>query len=97
MTRPGINFKPIKGDGLLAQRDFREVGAYILIEFVAIHTQIARRIALADKSGKDWGSDIHALSLACEQWAILAPSLQPKRKAGLPCEGTGFFRGDLFD
>jgi hypothetical protein len=48
MTRPGINFKPIKGDGLLAQRDFREVGAYVLIEFVAIHTHIARRVALAD-------------------------------------------------
>jgi hypothetical protein len=40
LLRPVIQFKPIEGDGALAQGDDRDAGTYELIEEVLVHPQV---------------------------------------------------------
>jgi len=50
---PGVEFKSVEGDALLADANFHEIRTYLSIEAVAIHAQIERRIPEADQSRRD--------------------------------------------
>ena len=50
VLRPGVHFKPIKGNALLANGNFREAYPNVPIESVLIHSQVAGGITQADKS-----------------------------------------------
>jgi hypothetical protein len=51
VVNPGVEFKPVERNGLFVQRDFGEEGTDLGIEHVAIHTEIARRIAQPNETG----------------------------------------------
>ena len=53
MLHPGVQFKPVEGDALFADADFDEIRPYLGIEAVAIHAEVARRIAEANQPGRD--------------------------------------------
>ena len=40
LIRPGIEFKPVKGDSLSAYRDFNQIGANFGVESIDVHLQI---------------------------------------------------------
>lgn len=44
VIHPGVQFKPVEGDPLLADGDLRETGSNIGVETVAVHAEIERRI-----------------------------------------------------
>jgi hypothetical protein len=44
---PGIEFKPVEGDALGADRDFREVRPDLGVEAVAVHADVAGSVAEA--------------------------------------------------
>ncbi|HUV20256.1 MAG TPA: hypothetical protein VMZ32_00575 [Gammaproteobacteria bacterium] len=53
MLHPGVQFKSVEGDALFADADFNEIRPYLGVEAVAVHAQVARRIAEADQPGRD--------------------------------------------
>jgi hypothetical protein len=48
VVHPNVEFKAIESDALDADRDFREMGAHLNVEAVAVHADIARCITDAD-------------------------------------------------
>jgi hypothetical protein len=50
---PGVEVRTIEGDGAIADRDFGEDRPHLGIEPVAVHAQVARRVALADQAGQN--------------------------------------------
>ena len=58
MVHPGIDFKAIEGDTLLADPELGQGGAHLTVKAVAVHAQVAGGIAEADQAGLD----LHALS-----------------------------------
>jgi hypothetical protein len=50
ILRPAIEFKPINGDALGRNRNFREVRAYYPIEVIAVHAEIARGLHDPDEA-----------------------------------------------
>lgn len=53
MIHPGVQFKSVEGDALLADTDFSQKRPYLGVEAIAIHAEIARRIAEANQSRND--------------------------------------------
>jgi hypothetical protein len=49
---PGIEFKAVEGDALAADGDFREGGADLGVEAVAIHAEVAGRVPEAEQPGQ---------------------------------------------
>ena len=47
---PGVEIKPVKGNTLLTDGNFHQVGAHLGIKAVAIHAKIKRRIAQPDEA-----------------------------------------------
>jgi hypothetical protein len=54
LIHPGIQFKSVEGDALLADTDFSQIRPYLGVEAVAVHAEVARRIAKANQSRNDW-------------------------------------------
>jgi hypothetical protein len=50
---PGVEFKSVEGDALLADANFCQMRPYYCVEAVAIHTEVARRIAETNQPGRD--------------------------------------------
>jgi len=50
VVNPAVQFKPVKGNGLLAEGDFGEQGAHFGVELVPVHAEIPRRIAQPDQA-----------------------------------------------
>ena len=50
MLYPAIEFKPIESDALFADADFDEKRAYLGVESVAVHAEVAGCIAEANQS-----------------------------------------------
>jgi len=50
LIRPVIEIKPIKGDALLAYRNYDELRADRPIEPIAVHAQVVGRITKTDES-----------------------------------------------
>ncbi len=50
LLRPGVHFKPIKGNALLTDGNFRQAPSYLPVEPVLIHSQIAGGITQSNKS-----------------------------------------------
>ena len=50
MIHPGVQFKSVEGDALFADTDFSQKGPHLGVEAVAVHAEIARRIAEANQS-----------------------------------------------
>ena len=53
MIYPGVEFKSVEGDALFADADFNEIRPHLGVEAVAVHAQVAGRIAEADQSWCD--------------------------------------------
>lgn len=53
LLRPGVQFKSVKGNALLADGDLSQVPPHLTVESVLIHSQIAGRIAQTNKSRDD--------------------------------------------
>ncbi len=52
MIHPGVQIKPIEGNTLLTDGNFRQIGPYIGIEAVAVHAEILRSIPEPDQAGQ---------------------------------------------
>ena len=50
---PGIEFKPVEGHALAADRDFSDIGADLAVESVAVHAEIVGRIAQSQQPRLD--------------------------------------------
>ena len=48
LVDPSVKFKAIEPDALLANGDFRQRGAHFQVETVAVHAEIAWRVAEAE-------------------------------------------------
>ena len=53
LLRPGVHFKPIKGNALFANRDFRKAYPNLPIESVLVHSQVAGGITQTNEPGKN--------------------------------------------
>ena len=53
MIYPGVEFKSVEGDTLPSDADFNEIRAYLGVKAVAVHAQVAGRIAEANQSRCD--------------------------------------------
>ena len=53
VLRPGVHFKPIKGNALLANGNFREAYPNLPVESVLVHSQVAGGITQTNKSWKN--------------------------------------------
>jgi hypothetical protein len=53
LLHPGIQFKSVEGDALFADTDFNEIWPYLGVKSVAVHAQVARRIAETNQPGRD--------------------------------------------
>ena len=53
VLRPGVHFKPIKGNALLANGNFREAYPNLPVESVLVHSQVAGRITQTNESGEN--------------------------------------------
>ena len=53
LLRPGVHFKPIKGNALLANGNFREAYPNLPVESVLVHSQIGGSITQTNKSGEN--------------------------------------------
>jgi len=50
---PGIEFLPIERDAALADGDLRQRRAYLVVEAVAVHTEVRGRVAVANEARED--------------------------------------------
>jgi len=75
MIHPGIEFKPIKGKRLLAQRNFCEIGPDLHIELIAIHAEISRCIPVTDQARQYDGCLVHGIkgAMGGESVTLLDP------------------------
>lgn len=53
MIDPGVQFKAVERDTLSTDRDFREVGADLCVEAVAVHAEVAWGISEAEEPRND--------------------------------------------
>lgn len=53
LLRPGVHFKPIKGNALLTDWNLREAYPNLPVESVLVHSQITGCITQTNKSGKN--------------------------------------------
>lgn len=53
LLRPGVHFKPIKGNALFADGNLREAYSNLPVESVLVHSQVAGGITQTNKSGKN--------------------------------------------
>ena len=51
LLRPGVHFKPIKGNALLTDGNLRQAAANLPVESVAVHAQVAGGITQTNQSG----------------------------------------------
>jgi hypothetical protein len=50
---PGVQFKPVEGDALNANGDLGQEGADLGVEAIAVHAEVARRVAETEESRRD--------------------------------------------
>jgi hypothetical protein len=50
---PGIQFKSVESDALRADADFSQIRPHLGVETVAIHAEVARRVAETEQSRSD--------------------------------------------
>jgi hypothetical protein len=50
---PGVQFKSVERNALRADRNLCDVAADLRVEAVAVHAEVARRIAESDEAGED--------------------------------------------
>ncbi|MFT7289263.1 MAG: hypothetical protein ACI87W_003392 [Halieaceae bacterium] len=55
LLRPGVHFKSLKSNALLADRYLRQGYANLPVESILVHSQVARGVAQADKSRENRG------------------------------------------
>jgi len=48
VVEPSVQFKPIKGNALRAVTNFSEIGAYLGIESIPVHTEVLKGSLLSD-------------------------------------------------
>jgi len=53
VVRPGVHFKSVEGNALLADGDFRQTYPNLPIEPVLVHAQVSWCVAQAKESGQD--------------------------------------------
>jgi len=53
LLRPGVHFKPIKGNALPTYGDFCQTPSDLPVKSVLVHAQVARGIAEANQAGLD--------------------------------------------
>ena len=53
LLRPGVHFKPIKGNALLTDGNLREAYPDLPVESVLVHSQVAGGITQTNKFGKN--------------------------------------------
>jgi hypothetical protein len=64
VIHPGIQFKSVKGNALLPDRDFHQTGPDLAVEAVPVHAQVERRIPQADQSWVD-GTGLFHEQVSC--------------------------------
>lgn len=52
IIRPGVEFKPIEGDALHADRNFGQKWPNFVIEAVEVHPEVTRRVSQAIQAGE---------------------------------------------
>ncbi|MCP4876754.1 MAG: hypothetical protein GY896_14945 [Gammaproteobacteria bacterium] len=80
MLHPGVQFKSVEGDSLFPHADFNEIRAYLGVEPVAVHTQVARRIPEADQSRRDTAVLFHEGDICFECLPVVDHSACVVRK-----------------
>lgn len=60
LVRPGVQVKPVESDPPHADRYLGELRPHLGVEPVAVHAEIARRVAVADEAGEK-GDSSHGL------------------------------------
>jgi len=53
VIHPGIQFKPVKCNPLLPNRNYHQTGPYLSVKAVSVHAQIEGRVPEADQSWSD--------------------------------------------
>ena len=53
LLRPGVHFKPIKGNALLTDGNLGQLCPNLPVESVLVHAQVGRGIAESDQAGLD--------------------------------------------
>ena len=53
MIHPGVQFKPVEGNPLLADWDSRQMGPNLRVETIPVHSQIKGGIAQAQQARKE--------------------------------------------
>ena len=56
---PGVQFKPIEGNALIANRDFSQMWTHVAVEAVAIHAQVDGRIPKPEQAWGDLHRNLH--------------------------------------
>jgi hypothetical protein len=75
MVHPGIQFKSVEGNALIADRDFSQMWAHFAVETVAIHSHIQGRVPKPEQTWKDGCRNLcshrHSVFLVSERkWVI---------------------------
>ena len=59
MIHPGVQFKSVEGNALLADADYSEMRSHLGVEAVAVHAEIVRRVAETDQARCDGTQMFH--------------------------------------
>ena len=78
MIDPRIEFKPIESNPLHADADLGERAAHLGVEAVAIHAEIARRVAKADQARQERGAVAHVCHLRTLRWWGMTSNADPR-------------------
>jgi hypothetical protein len=60
---PRVEFKPVEGNALHTDTDFGERAAHLGVEAIAVHAEVARRVAEADQPRQQSGAGFEVLHL----------------------------------
>jgi hypothetical protein len=61
MVHPGIQFKPVEGNALFPDGDFRYPGTDLAIEAVTVHSEISGGIAQSKQAREEGSSNLCSL------------------------------------
>ena len=75
MVHPGVQFKSVEGNALIADRDFSQMWTHFAVEAVAIHAHIQGRVPKPEQAWKDVCRNLcshrHSIFRASEhKWVI---------------------------
>ncbi len=76
LLRPGVHFKPIKGNALLTDGNLREAYPNLPVESVLVHSQVAGGITQTNKSGENRShlsaAQVHSSNLLSDMAQLFA-------------------------